>query len=80
MIIRVDHAHLQCHLKDRACVLIVQVQDDIEYVASDGIDQNAAIFVVRKLSNENIGLIDAWIVEKLLQTRQCYAGESASRS
>ena len=72
MIVRVDHAHLQGHLEDRARVLVVQVQDDIEDVAADGIDQHAAIFVVRELSNENVGLIDAWIVEKLLQTRQCY--------
>ena len=66
MIVRIDHAHLQGHFQNCARVLIVEIQDDVVDVATDGVDENASIFVVRELSHDNVGLVDAWIVEQLL--------------
>jgi hypothetical protein len=63
MIVRIDHSHLQGHFEDYTTVGIVQIENDIENVSSDRIDENAAIFVVRELSNKNIRLIETWIVE-----------------
>ena len=66
MIIGADHAHLQGHFQHRSRVGIVQIQDDVGDVASDGVDQHTAIFVVCELPDEDISLIDTWIVEQFL--------------
>ena len=63
MIVRIDHSHLQGHFQDCARIGIVEIENDIVYVSADRIDENAAIFVVCKLSNENIRLIETWIVQ-----------------
>lgn len=63
MVLRADHAHLQGHFQYRARIEIVEVQDDVDDLSSDGVGEHTAISVMRELPNDNIGLIDAGIVE-----------------
>lgn len=51
MVIGVDHAHLQGHFQDDLSIGIVQIENDIEDIASNRIDQNTSFFVVGELSN-----------------------------